>query len=215
MPKNGAALPFFIEKFVKMHKNQEENFLASIIRRYGRHTSYVILSFQTRALHKQKKCNLMKRFLSLALCAVMLMALALVAFADEPADVTPHDSVNGTGGSQPGVEPQATCDHTYTSETVHEPFSYRDNKTCESKSYEKLRCVKCGRKHSIYLGSVIVDHSGTIYDATCNGVEQNLYFRDCVHCGEKYYLNRPCPAAPHQGGCNRLPLAVTPPLVTE
>lgn len=158
----------------------------------------------------------MKKLLSLALCAVMLMALALVAFADEPHDSIP-DYINGTGGSKPGAEPMDFCVHTYITVKASDRYISEGPSGCSRRIAYVTSCTKCGAflDDASYTEKFpVTPHNNRVYQATCNGVTQ-IWYNRCSNCNYTSTENKPCPAAPHKNGCNFLPVAVKPPLVTE
>lgn len=139
----------------------------------------------------------MKKILSLVLVVVMIMAMTIPAFAASTDEVAP-------------------CADTCTSHTVNNPIYTEDDyeyvaagpgKNCRKITTTYYECGVCHKIFSNVTSRILVSHSKTPVDASCNGTYQTIKY-NCKNCGGYYYTtdDEPCPGAVHTPGkCNWLP----------
>lgn len=141
----------------------------------------------------------MKRFLSLLLCALMLMSLTVAAFALTPEE----ESKEPMSPPISGAEPQA-CDHHWVYTAGAPIYEYLDNTYCLETARRIRRC-SCGVMEIEDMGTEPVPHDGPVYNAYCSGGMQT-WFCTCNHCYNSYTIQFTCPGKDHRSGCNWLPL---------
>ena len=136
----------------------------------------------------------MKKILSLVLAVVMIMAMAIPAFAAQPEVVEPqacnHDNMPSWWGPA-------------TTSTIWEVFS---DSTCKKTVIVTKVCTRCGETDRDT--TVTYPYHGTaVNKATCDGTTQTLIYT-CPKCGAYRYTDwQDCPGAgrSHQNGCQWLP----------
>lgn len=134
----------------------------------------------------------MKKTVSLLIALVMMVALAVPAFAEES---TP-------------AEPYAVCKHIYGPRKVAViGWEYVDSQHCQEVLQYSQTCTKCGYIQTYSGRGDTLMHDRTLYRATCDGYEQTWYYR-CDRCGHSGdYEHRRCPGARHSpGSCRWLPI---------
>lgn len=131
----------------------------------------------------------MKKILSLVLAVVMIMAMAIPAFAASNDDVAPCIACNGN--------------HTYDEVLVQKFYRY-DRDGC---AYVIARHYKCRYCTSAYTDEdeTIGAHNYTLRTATCNGTTQTHYYK-CTKCKHEITETMRCPNAVHSGSCSHLPV---------
>lgn len=140
----------------------------------------------------------MKKFLSLILAVVMIMAMTVPVFAATEDEVAP-------------------CAVTCTSHTVNNPinteYEYEYIKSGDGPNCLRITITyyECGNCHKIFskpTAETAVSHVKTPVDASCNGTYQTVKY-NCYHCGGYYYTDPyvPCGGAVHTpGNCRWLPV---------
>lgn len=139
----------------------------------------------------------MKKTISLILVVVLVMAMAIPAFAAMPET----------------IEPKA-CIHSTLNLVSKEFDEYRYYNTdyCMS-CYDKV--YECSNKNCDYTYKTIewiygteTDHVHVICDATCDGTNQTWYYH-CRYCSGDKYIDpdpHPCPRPHSSGNCTSLPI---------
>lgn len=138
----------------------------------------------------------MKKILSLVLAVVMIMAMAIPAFAAAEDEVDP-------------------CALICTSHTVNNPIYIDYEYSCGSATpgencyRETITYYECGNCHEVFsqvTSTDYVNHVGIPLSASCNGTYQTVRYQ-CKNC-DCYYTDNSvrCPGAGHTpGNCNWLP----------
>ncbi len=156
----------------------------------------------------------MKKLLSLALCAVMLMPLALTAFADEPLPDDPLFYMHSTGGSEPGAEPQAYCtthtwDYANPSITTGSRQTYPSDITCCAYPVVyTFRCRNCPAtmKETRGYQNILTHNYNRGLTSSCNGTTQSLTYGCAYGCPATTIRTQRCPGAGHSSNyCRWLP----------
>ena len=127
----------------------------------------------------------MKKTISIVLAIVMIMAVAITAFAAENA-----------------------CTHNTSSSYVGDPWIKYEpyNGGCRPVTYAKFPCAICGELVPLPIAyGQKNSHSSGPYAASCNGTTQTLLNR-CTRCGVSMAsTTQRCPGGPHTGNCRWLP----------
>lgn len=133
----------------------------------------------------------MKKILSLVLAVVMIMAMAIPAFA----------------ASENEVAPCAVCTGAHTKGTYQGKDTYyqKYGEMCQFFVVKHYECSVC---HKLFSETTITteNHNKIIKTATCNGTTQTWNQR-CSKCGGYFTKYVTCPEAGHTpGNCSRLPI---------
>ena len=104
----------------------------------------------------------MKKILSLVLAVVMIMAIAIPAFAASEDEVAPCAICNGN--------------HTYEEAYENVTYSLTKNNKCLKTTIKYYKCVFCP---STYAGEPVSTTVPHVYD------ENNT----CIHCGYNFTIN--------------------------
>ena len=134
----------------------------------------------------------MKKTVSLLIALVMMVALAVPAFAEES---TP-------------AEPYAVCKHTFGTtnyETIG--WEYSDSQHCKEMRQYSQTCTKCGYIKTWEKIGDTPFHQKRLTRATCDGYEQTWYYY-CDRCNYGgQYEKKLCPDKGHNPGhCDFLPI---------
>lgn len=133
----------------------------------------------------------MKKTISLILVVLLVVTMAIPAFATMPETIEPKACIHSSYSLV-----SATHNTVSVSNTKH-----RD---CYDKVYQCTNCSYSWSEREWMYGTE-ADHSGSLYQATCNGTTQTWYYR-CDTCNGSYYTNTPCPKPHDDGYCNWLPV---------
>lgn len=134
----------------------------------------------------------MKKTVSLLIALVMIVALAVPAFAVE----------------SPSAEPYAVCNHTFglASGTVIGYEYVNDNQCREIMQFHRT-CTKCGYIKTWEEGGGLVLHDRIVVTASCDGYVQT-WIEKCGLCGTYGLIEKvPCRDKGHNPGhCDLLPV---------
>lgn len=135
----------------------------------------------------------MKKILALVLAVVMIMAMAIPAFAATEDEVAPCAApcANHTPGTL------------LNKSTSYKHLKSGDGDNCRMTTVRTYECAVC---HTIYQNTVTDDisHVKMAVSATCNGTLQKVKY-NCYNCKGYYkYGDVRCPNAGHTGNCNWL-----------
>lgn len=139
----------------------------------------------------------MKKFLSLALVLVMVISMAIPAFAATEDEVAP-------------------CAAYCNSHTVNNPIYYKydyatlgagPGKNCRRTTTTYYECGNCHEIFSQKTATDDISHVASAITSSCNGTYQTIRY-NCKNCGGYYYTDDdvPCPGAVHTGNCRWLPV---------
>jgi len=133
----------------------------------------------------------MKKVLSLVFCAVMLLALSLIAFALE-------------------TDPSACCtNHTMRlTSTAETRIVYPEDRTCcATITLYTYRCLNCPYTETkrTECRYILTHHYSKGISSRCDGTYQYLTCGCSYDCGTSTVLIQRCPAAGHGGACRWLP----------
>lgn len=131
----------------------------------------------------------MKRILSLVLAVVMIMALAIPAFAATDDEVAPCISCNGN--------------HTYDEAVVQTTYRYSRN-ACIKIVTRHYKCRYCTSAYTATPEETEIAHNYKLKSASCDGTTQTHVYR-CSQCKHEMSEYMRCPDAVHTGSCKRLP----------
>lgn len=134
-----------------------------------------------------------RKLISLLLFSVLLLSIALPAFAAPPEDE---------------IAPQATCGHgscTTPTESGTGVYVYNNRGThCERIKVVK-KCKLCYATLTSYKLGAAVAHDNKFSYATCDGNNQTWYYW-CTKCNhDTVGVTHPCYGAPHGSVCQWLP----------
>lgn len=148
----------------------------------------------------------MKKFMSLLLCALMVMSLTLTAFAIPP-EAPGTEPMSPTN---PGAEPQVTCtNHIYVNyQDRNKSITNFGDGTCGYEVYLVGTCKFCKDEDWQETGrkSGVASHTYTLSSATCNGYDQTRHYNCTRGCGASKTETKRCLMAGHSGGCQWLPI---------
>lgn len=139
----------------------------------------------------------MKKAISLILVVVLVMAMAIPAFAAMPET----------------IEPQA-CIHSDTLTPVGNPQQYksryRDATYCQDCYVIQYNCSACGATvtHTEWIDGTEKTHKYVVYNATCDGTTQTWYYHCdyCSHAKPGSPTTVTCKRAHINGVCTTLPV---------
>lgn len=134
----------------------------------------------------------MKKTVSLLIALVMIVALAVPAFAEES---TP-------------AEPYAVCNHTFGSVIGKViGWEYANNEQCREIMQIQRTCTKCGYIKTWEDKGGLVDHDKTVLSANCDGYEQ-IWREKCNLCLNTGITSKHlCPGRTHSPNiCRWLPV---------
>ncbi len=135
----------------------------------------------------------MKKILSLVLAMVMIMAMAIPAFAAIEDEVAPCAA--GCVNHTPGTLLNTSVSH-------YSIGANNNNKNCATKTVKYYECSVCHLKFS-ETTTKYAYHIGGEISATCNGYNQTVQCR-CTICAGSYTKTVTCPKAGHTGNCSWL-----------
>lgn len=132
----------------------------------------------------------MKKILSFILVLVMIMAMAIPAFAATNDEVAPCALCNGN--------------HTYEVVEVTKSHSYSRN-GCVTTTTTYYKCAYC-TDHYETVNNTTSSHDYKLYSATCNGTTQTHNYK-CSACKHILSEYEACPRPGHTvGNCSWLPI---------
>lgn len=133
----------------------------------------------------------MKKILSLVLAVVMIMAMAIPAFA----------------ASEDEVAPCATCNGNHTYDEAVTQTSYKNTLYgCQKTVIRSYKCRYCTSAYTAAPEITTENHEYEIISATCNTVTQTHNYK-CANCKDLESVTENCPGAGHtSGNCNWLPI---------
>lgn len=136
----------------------------------------------------------MKKVLSLVLAVVMIMAMAIPAFAASEDAVQPCAA--GCVNHTPGTRLNTSYSYAHLGSGT--------GKKCQQTPIYTYECSVCHLKYTVPGTPVNVYHVEMAVSATCNGTTQTVKY-DCYNCKGFYkYGSVRCPNAGHTGNCNWL-----------
>lgn len=135
----------------------------------------------------------MKKILSLVLAVVMIMAMAIPAFAAIEDEVAPCAA--GCVNHTPGTLLNTSVSH-------YSNGANNNTKNCVTKTIYYYECSVCHLKYSV-TDTEKDYHTGGEISATCNGYKQTVQAR-CTVCKSSYTKTVNCPNAGHTGNCQWL-----------
>lgn len=134
----------------------------------------------------------MKKILSLVLAVVMIMAMAIPAFAATADEVAPC-AVCTT--HTPGTYQGRSSDSEYGSNTI-----------CYTVVSDIYECATCHKLYTVLVSKTSGKHSGYVLSASCNGTTQT-WVNYCTKCESNFTTYPDCPKPGHtSGNCNWLPI---------
>lgn len=133
----------------------------------------------------------MKKIVSMVLAVVMLMVMAIPAFAATGDEVVPYASCNGN--------------HTY--DVVVTQVTYANALDgCEKTVVKNYKCRYCTSAYTAKPITTIVSHVYKVISASCNTVTQTHNYK-CSNCKDLETVYKACPGAGHNAGnCSWLPI---------
>lgn len=134
----------------------------------------------------------MKKILSLVLAVVMIMAMAIPAFAATADEVAPYAVC--TGAHTPGTFQSSSFDYV------------ADGSDCNRVRISIYECSVCHRLYDDTKVIATYTHDPKMTDSSCNGTTQTVKW-NCSRCGVFIKYTHPnCPNAGHTGNCLWLPV---------
>ena len=132
----------------------------------------------------------MKKILSLVLAMIMIMAMAIPAFAASGDEVAPCATCNGN--------------HTYVEVLVDETYA-NSTSGCRKTVVRHYKCRYCSSAYTADPVTYTVPHEYVLISATCNTQTQTHKYK-CSNCKDVEYEYPACPGAGHvSGNCSWLP----------
>ncbi len=122
----------------------------------------------------------MKKVLSFALALMLIMSLAVPAFAAEPC---------------------ASCSHDYECVRSIDVMEYYNTTYHKKVTVKTYVCSKCADSYQTRTTATVnYAHSSTYVSASCDGSVQT-HVKRCSQCNTTYSVTVACPKAPHTGSC--------------
>lgn len=131
----------------------------------------------------------MKKTISLILALVLILAMAIPAYAAETAS-TDAAACLGCGTMN---EPDQVNEVGVYQNTTHHKI-----KTVRSYICDNDNCLEVYRKST--TSAINYAHTSYYVDASCNGTVQT-HTKHCTKCNTTYEVEVDCPRAPHTGSC--------------
>ena len=133
----------------------------------------------------------MKKILSLVLAVVMIMAMAIPAFAATENEVAPCATCNGN--------------HTYDEASVDVTYA-NSIRGCIKTVVRHYKCRYCSSAYTAAPETYTLNHKYVLKSATCDTKTQTHNYR-CSNCKDWESEYHACPGAGHTSGhCSWLPI---------